>query len=46
LGKKIVIAGLYNRLEIWDYNRWELHRKNLESQADKIAEKLGELGVI
>lgn len=46
LGKKIVIAGLYNRLEIWDFGKWELHKKNLEGQADKIAEKLGELGVI
>ena len=46
LGKKIVIAGLFNRLEIWDYPKWELNKKNLESQADKIAEKLGELGVI
>ena len=46
LGKKIVIAGLYNRLEIWDFEKWELHKRGLESQADKIAEKLGELGVI
>ena len=46
LGKKIVIAGLFNRLEIWDFDKWELNKKNLESQADKIAEKLGELGVI
>lgn len=46
LGKKIVIAGLFNRLEIWDFEKWELHKKGLESEADKIAEKLGELGVI
>ena len=46
LGKQIVIAGLFNRLEVWDYEKWELHKKGLESQADKIAEKLGELGVI
>lgn len=46
LGKKIVIAGLYNRLEIWDFAKWESHKKSLESEADKIAEKLGELGVI
>lgn len=46
LGKKIVIAGLFNRLEIWDFDKWEMHKKGLESQADKIAEKMGELGVI
>lgn len=46
LGKEIVIAGLFNRLEIWDHDKWQVHKKGLESQADKIAEKLGELGVI
>lgn len=46
LGKKVVIAGLFNRLEIWDHDKWETHKQDLESQADKIAEKLGELGVI
>ena len=46
LGKQIIVAGLFNRLEIWDFDKWELHKKELESQADKIAEKLGELGVI
>ena len=46
LGKEAVIAGLFNRLEIWDYTRWQTHKKALESEADKIAEKLGELGVI
>src|SRR3989344_1434414 len=46
LGKKIVIAGLFNRLEIWDFEKWEAHKRGLESQADKIAEKMGEMGVI
>ena len=46
LGKKIVIAGLGNRLEIWDFAKWESHKSGMEKQADKIAEKLGELGVI
>lgn len=46
LDKKIIIAGLFNRLEIWDFEKWQIHKKGLESQADKIAEKLGELGVI
>lgn len=46
LGKKVIIAGLFNRLEIWDHDKWQTHKKGLESQADKIAEKLGELGII
>src|SRR3989338_5480610 len=46
LGKKVVIAGLFNRLEIWDSERWQSYKDNLEKQSDRIAEKLGELGVI
>ena len=46
LGKKIIIAGLFNHLEIWDFEKWETHKRGLESQADKIAEKMGELGEI
>lgn len=46
LEKRVIIAGMLNRLEIWDQDRWEKHKNNLEEQADKIAEKLGELGVI
>jgi len=46
LGRKVVIAGLFNRLEIWDAGRWKTYKENLEKQSDQIAEKLGELGVI
>jgi MraZ protein len=46
LSKDAVVAGLFNRLEIWDKNRWEEYKKNLEKNSDRIAEKLGELGVI
>jgi len=46
LGKKVVIAGLFNRLEIWDDKRCEGYKGNMEKQNDRIAEHLGELGVI
>jgi MraZ protein len=42
LNKKAVIAGLYNRVEIWDEQKWEVYKKETESQSDDIAEKLGE----
>lgn len=44
--KEVVVAGLYNRLEIWDAKRWQDYTSNLEKNSDTIAEKLGELGVI
>src|SRR3989344_4067128 len=46
LNKSIVVAGLFNRLEIWDEDRWNNYRANLEKNSDAIAEKLGELGII
>ena len=45
LKKQIVIAGLYNRMEIWDGERWEHYKQKTESASDEIAEKLGELGI-
>ena len=45
LSKNVVIAGLYNRLEIWDENKWREYKKNIEKNTDEIAEQLGKLGV-
>ncbi len=46
LEKSVVVAGLFNRLEIWDDKKWNGYKSNLEKNSDKIAEKLGELGLI
>ncbi len=45
LKKKIIIGGLYNRLEIWDEETWNKYKKKTEKESEGIAEKLGELGV-
>ncbi len=45
LKKIAVVAGLYNRLEIWDDERWENYKANLEKNSDSIAEKLKEIGI-
>jgi MraZ protein len=45
LGKKVVLAGLYNRLEIWDAAKWTEFKSRTEVASSDIAEKLGELGV-
>lgn len=46
LKKKIVVAGLFSRLEIWSEEKWDNYRSALEKNSDSIAEKLGELGII
>ncbi len=45
LGKRVVIAGLYNRLEVWDESHWSSFKKKAEKNQDKIADELGKLGV-
>ena len=45
LNKKTVVAGLYDRLEIWDQDLWEKYKTNAENDSTEIAEALGELGV-
>jgi MraZ protein len=45
LKKKVVVAGLYSRLEIWDESKWEVYKKGTEKSSGDIAEALGELGV-
>ncbi len=45
LNKKVVITGLYNRLEIWDENKWKEYKERSEKESENIAETLGELGI-
>ena len=45
LSRNIVIAGVYNRLEVWDEKKWTVYKKNAEKNTDEIAEQLGKLGV-
>jgi len=46
LGSKVVLAGIYDRIEIWDEKKWESYKSTIEKQADQLAEKLGEIGVL
>ena len=45
LNKSVVVAGLYNRLEIWDSASWDKYSKDTEQSSTDISEKLAELGV-
>lgn len=45
LSKDVVVAGLYNRLEIWDEVAWRSYASRTESQGNDIAERLSGLGV-
>ena len=45
LGRNVIVAGIYNRLEIWDEKKWQEYKKKAEKNTDEIAEQLGKLGV-
>ena len=45
LKRNVIVAGVYNRLEIWDEDKWAAYKKNAEKNSDEIAEQLGKLGV-
>lgn len=45
LDKKAVVAGLYNRIEIWDEKKWSTYKEKTEKEAGDIAERLKELGI-
>ena len=45
LTKKVVIAGIANRIEIWDEKVWRKYQERTEKEAGDIAERLKELGV-
>ena len=45
LKKKVIIAGLYNRLEVWDEAIWADYKMHTEEESGDIAEQLGELAV-
>lgn len=43
--KRVVVTGLYNRLEIWDEAAWQHYKQATESASDDIAESMSELGI-
>lgn len=43
---KVVFAGVYNRIEIWDEDQWIKYTDKVTSEADDMAEKLGEVGAL
>lgn len=43
--KRVVFAGLYNRIELWSEDRWVAYKAETEKESTAIAEQLGDLGV-
>ena len=43
---KVVLVGMYSRLEIWNENEWKKYQAKSEGEADTLATKLNELGIL
>ncbi len=46
LSSKVVVIGVQNRVEIWNEKLWSDYKKVVETQADALADKLGQIGVL
>ena len=40
LNREVVVAGVYDHLEIWDRPAWREHLKEVEGSAQRVAERL------
>ena len=45
ISKKLIFAGLYNRIEVWSEESWQKYKSQTEKNSNQIAEQLGDLGV-
>lgn len=43
---KVAVVGVYSRVELWDENLWKSYKKDVETNADTLAERLGGIGVL
>ena len=46
LKTKVVLIGVQSRVEIWNEKSWIEYKKVVEKQADGLAEKLGQVGIL
>lgn len=44
LEKDVIVAGLWNRLEVWDDVKWKQYKSEAEGNSGRIAEELGRVG--
>ena len=46
LTSKVMVIGVQNRVEIWNEKAWGEYKSKVEGQADALADKLGQIGVL
>lgn len=46
LGEKVVVVGMYERIELWNESGWKEYKKRIEQDADTLAGKFGDAGTL
>ena len=46
LRSSVVLAGVSDRVEIWDETRWQTYKRRIEKSSSGMAETLGSLGIL
>lgn len=46
LKSRVVLAGVSDRVEVWNEKTWEEYKRRIEKGADQMAQTLGDLGVL
>jgi len=46
LGTQVAVIGVHDRVELWNEKVWAEYKGRIEKQADTLAEKLGQIGVL
>lgn len=46
LGSKVIVAGVKNRLELWNEESWNTYTQQVEQNIEQLAEGLTQLGVL
>lgn len=46
LGTKVVVAGIHNRVELWNEDLWNKYTSSVEKEANVLAQKLADIGMI
>jgi MraZ protein len=46
LHTRVVLAGVSDRVEVWNEKVWDAYKRRIEKGADQMAQTLGELGIL
>lgn len=46
LSSKVAVVGVQTRVELWDESAWAKYKQVVEKQADSLAEKLSQVGML